>query len=77
MRGIQFDSFTRARNNTKYNAWCKKLLLEKILYTVGRFMVKENKGDLATELKIPQARGFNIYLQMNFENSVLFLIRFP
>ncbi|TVY17419.1 hypothetical protein LARI1_G005968, partial [Lachnellula arida] len=77
MRGVQFDSLAWERSDAKYDAWCKKLLPEETLRTVGRFMVKESEGGFATELKIPQAGGFNACVQMDFENSASLLIRFP
>jgi len=77
MRGMQYDSLAWARSGAQYDAWCKKLLLEETLRAVGKFMVKESGGGLATELKIPQAGGFNACLQMNFEHRGSLLIRFP
>lgn len=77
MHGIQFDSLAWERSNAKYDDWCKKLLPEETLRTVGRYIVKESEGGLATELKIPQAGGFNACMQMDFDNSASILIRFP
>ncbi|TAQ88671.1 hypothetical protein B7494_g2994 [Chlorociboria aeruginascens] len=77
MRGIQYDSLAWARSEAEYAAWCKKLLLKETVHTVGSFMAKQNIGGLPTELKIPQAGGFNACLQLNFENSGSLLIRFP
>jgi aminoglycoside phosphotransferase (APT) family kinase protein len=77
MRGIQFDSLAWERSDAMYDAWCKKLLPEETLRTVGRFIVKESDGGLATELSIPQAGGFNACVKMDFDNSPALLIRFP
>jgi aminoglycoside phosphotransferase (APT) family kinase protein len=77
MRGVQFDSLAWERCDAKYDEWCKKLLPDETLRTVGRFIVKESGGGLATELTIPQAGGFNACVKMDFENSASLLIRFP
>lgn len=57
------------RSDATYDEWCKRLLPEDTLRTVGRFIVKQSEGGLATELKLPQAGGFNACVQMDFENS--------
>lgn len=77
MRGVQYDSLARARSEDEYAAWCKTLLQEETLRPIGKFMIKESGGGLGTEMKIPQAGGFNACLQMNFEHGGSLLIRFP
>ncbi|RFU25426.1 hypothetical protein B7463_g10914, partial [Scytalidium lignicola] len=72
------DSATAVpENQAQESTESANLLLEEALRPIGNFMVKESGGGLATELKIPQAGGFNACLQMNFERGGSLLIRFP
>ncbi|EAW11007.1 phosphotransferase family protein [Aspergillus clavatus NRRL 1] len=74
---LRYDDVAWEKSEAVADGWVRQFLEPEVLQQVGRFLVRHHRPGDAVEFSFLEKGSYNIAFQMEYENAITAVIRFP